>query len=135
MTKKSLREKTNTKKRNTEDILFVFLTLCLTLLVLCRPNDTAEAVRTALSLCAKTVIPSLFPFMVISELIASLGIARWAGKIFSKPFHALFGINGSGASALILGILCGFPIGAKCAVSLYGSGQLSKEQTERLLCF
>ena len=47
----------------------------------------------------------------------------------------IFGLPPQGASALVLGMLSGYPVGAQTAASLYASGQLTKEETERLLGF
>lgn len=88
-----------------------------------------------LALCAKTLIPSLFPFMVLSELIVSSGAMRPLGRLLARPFHRLFHVGGEGAGALLLGFLCGFPLGTKTAVSLYRQGRLSLEELRRLLTF
>ena len=88
-----------------------------------------------LQLCVTTVIPSLFPFMVLSELLVSSGAARGLGRLLSRPLRALFGIGGEGGCALLLGLFCGFPVGTKCAVSLYRRGALSRGQLSHLLTF
>ncbi len=49
--------------------------------------------------------------------------------------EALFGVSGECASALLLGIVCGFPVGAKAATSLYSRGDISKKDCEHLLSF
>ena len=49
--------------------------------------------------------------------------------------NMLFGLSEAGCCAFMLGALCGFPIGAKAAVSSYDSGFLSQEELARLLCF
>ncbi len=87
-----------------------------------------------MALCVKSIIPSLFPFMVISELMVN-GCSELLGKIFKKPMNLLFGISGSGGCAVILGFLCGYPIGARVAASLYESDVIEREEFERLLTF
>ena len=57
------------------------------------------------------------------------------GKIFNPFMLPVFGINGNGASAFILGVLCGYPIGAKTAVDLYKNSYISKKEAENLICF
>ncbi len=49
--------------------------------------------------------------------------------------ETLFGISGECASALLLGIVCGFPVGAKAAASLYSRGDITKKDCEHLLSF
>ena len=47
----------------------------------------------------------------------------------------LFGIGGAGASALLLGVTGGYPLGADAVARLRRSGALTREQAERALAF
>ncbi len=91
-----------------------------------------ESARGALKLCARVLIPSLFPYMVISSLLVTLGTARLFARVFS-PICRPFRLPGDAASAIFLGALCGFPVGAKTACDLYRSDRLTVRQTERLI--
>lgn len=88
-----------------------------------------------LSLCVTTVIPSLFPFMILSELIVASGTANVVGRLLAKPFRWLFGISGDGGCAILLGFFCGFPVGTRCALSLYDSGRIDEKELSFLLSF
>ena len=104
-------------------------------LVINYSNAAIDSVKSALSLCAQTVIPSLFPFMVISELAVSLDAAKYIGKVLAPVFRPLFNLNEHGAAAFLLGALCGFPVGARTAVSLYERGNLDEKELTNVLCF
>ena len=109
---------------------------CFCLVLILRNSDAAvDYMGRGLTLCATTVIPSLFPFMVISELLVASGAGEALGRLFSRVMKWIFGLSGSGASALFLGSLCGFPVGAKTAVSLYDRNMISKSECEHLLTF
>jgi sporulation integral membrane protein YlbJ len=108
--------------------------LCLFLIL--RHSDAAIAyMKQGLSLCAGTVIPSLFPFMVISELLVCSGGGELLGGLFEKPFKRLFGISAAGASAVMMGWICGFPIGTKTAVSLCRRGIITSDELSDLICY
>ena len=109
-------------------------TFCF-VLVLRNADAAVEYMGRGLTLCAKTVIPSLFPFMVISELLVSSGAGEALGRLFAGIMRRVFGISGAGASALFLGSMCGFPVGARTAVSLYDRGVISKAECEHLFTF
>lgn len=94
-----------------------------------------QTVYTGLQICATRIIPSLFPFMVLSNLFVGCGIAQHLGRWLSRPFSRLFGIDGNGAAALLCGLFSGFPLGAACAVDLCQRGMLSKRDSEILLAF
>ena len=111
------------------------LVTALTALILINPAYTMESAKSALALCGEVIIPSLFPFFVCSGLLIYSGFAETLSKIFSPVMKPLFGINGSASAAFVLGIISGYPMGASTACSLYESGYLTREETERLLGF
>lgn len=96
--------------------------------------DVRAAVLEGLSLCAGSVIPALFPFLTVSSLLISLGFGEWV----SGPLGGLMGLwnlGGAGASALILGLVGGYPVGARTTAELYRDRLLSRDEAERLLTF
>lgn len=97
--------------------------------------DVRAAVGDGLILCAQSVIPSLFPFLVVSTLLISLGFGEALARPLGGMFRALYGIGGEGASALVLGLAGDYPVGARTAAELYRSGRLSRQESERLLAF
>ncbi len=107
--------------------------LIITLLFI--SDAPAQKIREALSICAKAVIPSVFPFMVISSFFIKLGGGKVLGRMFSLPSKLLFGTSENAACAVILGFLCGYPIGASCASELYDRGEISKNELQRILTF
>lgn len=104
-------------------------------IVLNRSDIAIDYMKKGLKLCVGMVIPSLFPFMVISELIIGSGVGERIGRILAKPMKRLFGVSGNGACVYLLGSVCGFPIGARTAVSMYDRGTISKSELTRLLTF
>lgn len=99
----------------------------------------AESVRrsaaAALALCAQSVIPALFPFFVVSNLLLTFGFGNWAAPLFSGFMTPLFRLPGAAASPLLLGLIGGYPIGAQTAVTLYRRGELTADEAQRLLMF
>lgn len=98
------------------------------------PSETAESVRNSASVCAKSVIPSLFPFFVVSKFLVSVPLPNRAKKIFGR-LMSLFSLKASLAPALILGLIGGYPVGASSAAELYNEGLCTKAEAERLLAF
>lgn len=111
----------------------VLLTAALALVVW--PQQSMEAAKTGLQLCYNVIIPSLFPFFVLSSLVVELGLAGYLGRALEKLMRPLFRVPGACASALVLGFIGGYPVGARTAIELYEKGLCSKTETERLLAF
>lgn len=116
-------------------VCFCLMSTFCFFLVLRNSDAAIEYMGRGLTLCARTVIPSLFPFMVLSELIVSSGAGEAFGRLFSRLMRWVFGLSGAGASAVFLGSMCGFPVGARTAVSLYDRNMISKVECEHLLTF
>lgn len=89
----------------------------------------------ALTLCAGTVIPALFPFMAVTGLLVQLGFGQWMAPHMAGLMAPLFRLPGCAGSALLLGLVGGYPIGARTAAELYASGYLTRQEAERLLTF
>ena len=82
----------------------------------------------ALTLCAGTVIPALFPFMVVTGLLVRLGFGQWLAPDMAGLMASLFRLPGCAGSALLLGLVGGYPIGARTAAELYASGDLTRAE-------
>ena len=104
-------------------------------LFLAEAGFVRAAAAEALSLCARSVIPALFPFLVVSSLLLSLGLGELLSPMLAGLMEPLFRVDGVGSSALLLGLVGGYPIGANTAADLYRGGRLSRPEAERLLAF
>lgn len=101
-------------------------------LLLVRSEVVAEGVRRGISLCLETVIPSLFIFMIFCDLFAGLG----NGNILLRPFGVLasvYRLPKATAPALLLGVIGGYPIGARMAAAMEREGKLNSQHAGRLL--
>ena len=94
-----------------------------------------SAVEQALELCAQSVIPALFPFLVVTSALLSLGLGELAAPWLAGLMEPLFRVPGAGSAALVLGLVGGYPIGAATAGRLYQEGAVSRQEGERLLTF
>ena len=119
---------------STGSIAFLLMAAISFFLILFCSETATGAMKHSLTLCAETVVPALFPFMVVSELIVASGAATALGKLLAPLFRRLFGVGGAGGSAILLGFACGFPIGTKSAVGLYDAGSISRGDLCYLLC-
>ena len=99
------------------------------------PDVSAAAAREGVALCLQTVLPSLFPFFVLSSLLVQSDVPRLLSRAMAGVMYPLFGVSGAGASALILGLLGGYPVGARTVAELYGRGEIAREEAEQLLAF
>ena len=103
--------------------------LAVMAVVLARSEETAQAVRDGLALCAQSVVPALFPFFVLSGLFISMGCAG----VLAPALGRLPGVSPAGASAFLLGAVGGYPVGARTVGQLRAAGLCGREEGECLL--
>lgn len=110
---------------------------CIFLLLLAIKNSeiASNGIKKGLFLLENILLPSLLPFLIISDLFVTLGIGHTLGQLLSRPARALFGLSESGAAALALGWLCGVPVGTVSAMTMLKNGDISNEEFSRLLLF
>ena len=111
--------------------ILVFFTICLVVF----SNSNLKAAKNGLVLWANSVVPSLFPFFVATELLSYTNFTYYLGKLLNKFMKPLFNIRGEGSFAFIMGILSGYPMGAKIAANFRQNNICSKVECERLLSF
>lgn len=106
-------------------ILTIFFALSLAL-----SGESRATLARCLETCAKTLVPSIFPFAVIGALVGS-GIAEFP-KWITAVFSWIFGVSKSGAKALLSGLFTGFPVGCTAACGLYGRGEIDEREFCRI---
>ncbi len=119
------------RKKAVRDATLPFICLLLTVIMLFFGNELKDAIISGMSLAALRIIPTVFPFMILSDLWMSCAEIKRDNR-FARLFENALGINGTAVIALLSGIFCGFPLGVKTAVSLYKAGAMSKDELERL---
>lgn len=103
-------------------------------LVLFSSNNLIAA-KNGLILWAMSVVPSLLPFFIATELLSYTNIVSFLGKVLNKFMRPLFNVPGEGAFALIMGIISGYPVGAKIVSNLKKQGICNDVECERLIAF
>lgn len=122
-------------KAQYRDILLGAGLLWATLALVLWPEQSMGAMRDGVDLCGNVILPSLFPFFVLSSLVVELGMSRYLGKLLEPVMAPLFRVNGNCAAALALGAVGGYPVGARTAIQIYETGQCSRTEAERMLAF
>lgn len=120
------------RKHRSSELLFTLLLFAVLFLSLWQIERITEGMRSALSLCAHVLIPTLFPFLVLSDILLSFRGTRRILLVISHPIASLLGFSDEGGACFLLGNLFGFPIGVRSAVRAYRAGGLEKEELIRL---
>ncbi len=106
----------------------------IVVLVICGA-DISAGVRCGLSVCGEVVIPSLFPFMVLANMILATGASDVLGKPLSFITCPIFRLPKVTAAPIFLSYISGYPVGASIAARLHKQNRISRDDAERMLTF
>ncbi len=106
--------------------------VCFLILIL-DAKTALQGASDGVRLCIQALIPSLFPFFILSMLLTSSLMGQ--SIPFLSPIGRLCGMPKGSESMLLVGLLGGYPVGAQSVAQSFVSGQLSKADAHRLLGF
>ncbi|MEG0872438.1 MAG: hypothetical protein RSG48_00525 [Clostridia bacterium] len=118
-----------------KDILRIFLFCTILALLLILSKENFDSVKSSIAIFLSSVVPSLFPFIFFTEFVLNLKIINTISSYFGKVISKIFCITKNATPAIIIGFLCGFPMGAKTVAILYENNKISKIEAEKLLQF
>lgn len=116
-------------------LVFTICTCFLITVLLLFPQQMLLAAAKSIDLWFRFVLPSLFPFMAAVGILIRLGAAHTMGLALHPIMKPLFGLRGVCAFPFLLGLISGYPVGAKITVTLYEEGVLTKEEAQHILSF
>ena len=116
-------------------ILIIIFCILFTAGIIFNYSTIRNSVVASVSLCVTSVLPTVFPFMIITSVIVSSGSAEIIGRPFAPLLKKIFGVSSCSTAPILLGLTAGFPIGALCSYKLYKKGDIDKEEAEYLLSF
>lgn len=107
----------------------------LLLYMLLFPKKVLADSLAGLDLWFHTVLPSLLPFMILSNVLIGANVVSQLMRPFSGFFRHVLGLSPEGGYAWLLGLFCGFPMGARLTGDMYRQHRISREEAGYLLTF
>ncbi len=98
-------------------------------------QSSVQGAKQGLEICLTSVIPSLFPFMVVTSYLMKSEAFSFLGKLLGKISQALFRLPKEGLIVYIFSLIGGYPVGAKLIADGIGDGTFSKNQGKRMMLF
>jgi len=115
--------------------LKIFSLLLILVLLLIFPEPVINATKTGLFIWADKVIPSLFPFFVLTRLMIHYQVPQLIGKILAPVFKHLLHISPITFFIMLMSVISGNPSGAKMAREYYDQKLITKREFQGLLYF
>ena len=121
-------------QRTTVRKITTMMCIALALLMIILGEEMRAAIYEGLIFSITTILPTLFPFFILSDLWVSFFCINHDGWV-AKGFEKIFRVNGYAISAFLSGFICGFPVGVKVASQLYAEKKIGKYEFEHLCGF
>ena len=112
-------------------LLFLLLTGC----ILTNSQLSLQYASLGLELWFQKMIPSLFPFMILSGVMIRLNLTEKLAMAAYPVVGPLYRVRKNVCYCMILGFLCGFPMGAKVTAELLERDRITLREAEYLLSF
>lgn len=109
--------------------------ILLLMLILLFPQTALQGASKGLLLWFNRIIPALLPCMMLTQLCMHSGILEKLTASDNNAVGNLCGLSGYGLYIALLGLLCGFPMGAKLVHDFYIEKKITKNEAGFLLTF
>ena len=125
----------NTRVQNRRLItLWCWILLSLAALLIF-PKEVRNGGSNGWYLCIQVLIPSLFPFTVLSDFAARCGVLSRIPKPLGFLTEKIFALPREALAVILLSLIGGYPVGAKSIRTLFDSGTINKNDAQRLSLF
>lgn len=114
---------------------FPFSVILLFFIMLSFPQEVFNGASEGLLLWFQIVLPTLLPFIIISNVLIQTNSISILSRIFGPAFQKFFHISIDGSFVVLAGFLCGYPMGAKVTSDLILTGRITKSEGTYLLSF
>lgn len=116
---------------NLLSILFIILVFC----ILTNSKLSLSYASMGLELWFQKMIPTLLPFMILSGIMIRLKLTEKIAMIAYPVIRPVFKVRKNVCYAMLMGFLCGFPMGAKVVDDLYSREMITRREAKYLLSF
>lgn len=116
-----------------KNILYKGIILFFFILMFLFPYATYKGASSGLMLWFLNVLPTLLPFIIVSNLIIRLNIAGKISRLLYPVIGKLFRVSQNGCYPILIGFLSGLPMGGKVVADLRTENRIKQKEGEFLL--
>ncbi len=122
-------------KWNTKVLITGLILFFIAIEIIKDPNKSIESAKQGLNIWFNILLPSLFPFILITDLMISFGVVDYFTKYLEPIMRPLFNVSGMGAFPLSMSIMSGYPIGSRITAKIRNEGLITRNEADRLIGF
>ena len=125
------------KKEKSFKLKYIFISLLFLMMIQIfrYPGMSIMSAKEGLNIWVNLLLPSLLPFLIISNLLISLGFIDIFGRLLEPLMKPLFNVPGIGIFPFFISMMSGYPVGAKLTSNLRQNKLITKIEADRLISF
>ncbi|NLY48972.1 MAG: hypothetical protein GX059_08145 [Clostridiales bacterium] len=116
-----------------KSILIKGFVLLFFIMMLVFPHAAYKGAASGLMLWFLNVLPTLLPFIIVSNLMIKINIADKISTVLYPVLGKLFKVSSRGSYPILVGFLSGMPMGAKTVADMYSDNRLDSDEARFLL--
>lgn len=116
-------------------MIYILFFLILTFYILTHSAESLYYAFHGLTLWYNKMVPALLPFMILSGTLIRMHLTERVVRLFHPVFKRIFRCNPNVSYGILMGFLCGFPMGAKVASDLLRQDKITETEARYLLAF
>ena len=113
-------------------LLKTTLTICAIIFAVQFSSQCRDGIISGLTLCMTVLIPSLFIFMIIAQYVANSRVSHLLSNLLSPVTTKVLKLPKESSSVILLSLIGGYPIGARCVATLLNNHSINEEQAKKL---
>ena len=115
--------------------IIAMLILIILILVLLNKSLVSESILSSLYIWYNTLIPAMFPMILLSDILITYNSVDMFPKIIIKSISKLFNISNNAVIIFILSLISGFPTNGIMISKGIDNKTIAKEEGKHLLLF
>ena len=113
--------------------IILVLTFVFLILLFKNPSISKESIAKSFSLWTNNLVPSLFPMIIINEILINYNFPSSICSIFYKIFNKIFKLSYNGTYLFIMSIFIGTPTNAILIKNMLDKKMVQIEEVNKLL--
>lgn len=113
--------------------LVTFIVTITTFYLIVFPKPSMESILSGTDLFLKSVFPTLFPFLILTNILINYGGINIFGKIFGNILSKPLRISNNSIFPLLISFICGYPLGTKYLNDVYNNKLIGENEFARMV--
>ena len=123
------------KLNKTKTVLITGILMAILLCLVIFSADAKLGAKDGIALCENVIIPALLPVLIVTNIVINTNCRRLFEKAFGFITVKLFRLPRCATSAIIFGLIGGYPAGALLTNQLFINKMIDENQARRIMRF